>query len=147
LIDPFRHITEQDRFFTDFAAEEKKRREEQALIRQQQLTTRRAKLVEAEEQRWNQIDKEWAAFQAREEAKKNKGTPRNKSSVPYNPLTLQYDDTTEGQKLRHADEQIRHRAALRAERLQAHETKDGINPITGEKKELLKVPAPPKFGQ
>lgn len=101
-------------------------------MKNDQLTRRRYHLAAAEEERWGKIEGEWAVEEARQTARLGRGVPSNKSSVPYNPLTLQYADTPDGEQLKLSDDQIRHRAALRAERLRLHQTKEGINPITGE---------------
>ncbi len=139
------HISEQDRFFTDFAAEEKKRRELAILTKQEQLDRKRYEWASAEENRWKQIEQEYAAEEAKQAIKMNRGAPRNMSSVPYNPLTLQYEESEAGDKLRYTDDQIRFRAALRAERLRSHETKHGFNPITGQETERINLPPEPKW--
>ena len=64
----------------------------------------------------------------REESDKAK---RNVSSVPYDPITLKYNDNQDGLRLRYADDTIRYRAALRAQNLQSRMTADGFNPVTG----------------
>lgn len=140
----YSYITEQDRFITDFAAEEKRRREEQTRLRDMQLTTRRSKNVAAEEQRWKKIEGEWSEREAREATRKSRAVPRNGNSVPYNPLTLQYEPTQAGDMLRFTDDQIRFRAALRAERLRYHEAKEGFNPITGEAMRPVQMPKEPQ---
>jgi len=138
------HITEQDRFFTDFADEEKKRREHTFAVKQEQLNRRRFEQAMAEEERWRDIDSQWAAAEARESSRKAVGAPRNKSSVPYNPLTLRYEDSADGDMLRFTDDQIRFRAAQRAERLRAHQSKDGYNPVTGDPATSVRVPPAPQ---
>ncbi|GBG26673.1 Hypothetical Protein FCC1311_028942 [Hondaea fermentalgiana] len=138
------YITEQDRFITDFAAEEKRRREATTRMKEQQLTTRRAKAVSAEEERWRKINQERAEQAAREAARKSRAVPRNGNSVPYNPLTLQYEESDAGEMLKFTDEKIRYRAALRAERLRHHEAKEGFNPITGEATRGVQLPRQPQ---
>jgi hypothetical protein len=138
------HITEQDRFFTDFAAEEKKRREQQLSVKSDQINRRRFELAHAEEQRWTEIDARFAAEEAKLTSRQHKGVPRNKNSVPYNPLTLQYEESADGEVLKYTDEQIRYRAALRAERLHAHNTRAGFNPITGEESHRPQMPPQPQ---
>ena len=90
-------------------------------------------MADREEDRWSKIDSEhtndeekWRYL--REESDKAK---RNVSSVPYDPITLKYNDNQDGLRLRYADDTIRYRAALRAQNLQSRMTADGFNPVTG----------------
>lgn len=138
------HITEQERFITDFAAEEKKRREFAYKQKQEQLNRRRYELVMHEEARWDGIEKEYARMEEKEDRRKARGVPRNQSSVPYNPMTLEYEDSVQGDQLRYSDELIRYRAALRAEQLRCQQTKEGYNLITGEPASPVKLPPQPQ---
>lgn len=86
-----------------------------------------------EGERWARID---AA--AREEAERwdeiresGERAKRNKSSVPYNPLTLEYHESADGLKLRYADDLVRYRAAQRAYQLQQKDVSTDYNPISG----------------
>ena len=67
----------------------------------------------------------------------------NKTSMPYNPINLRYDDGTDGERLRYSDDSLRYRGALRAEHLQQRMTSTGYNPITGEVIQKVTVPAAP----
>ena len=49
------HITEQDRFYKDFAEEEKRRRDEKVKERNQFIEEKRSRLMEQEEQRWKKF--------------------------------------------------------------------------------------------
>ena len=44
----------------------------------------------------------------------------NKTSVPYNPISLEYDAGCDGDRLRFSDDTLRYRSALRADHLQAY---------------------------
>ena len=66
----------------------------------------------------------------------------NKTSMPYDPITLQYGEGKDGQCLRYSDESLRYRAAMRAANLQQRTNVAGFNPITGE--ETARVPVPEK---
>lgn len=67
----------------------------------------------------------------------------NKLSMPYNPISMRYDDSAEGDRLRYADDSLRYRGALRAEHLQQRMTSTGFNPITGEPIQRVAVPKAP----
>ena len=74
----------------------------------------------------------------------------NKTSVPYNPISLRYDDGNDGERLRFSDETLRYRSALRADHLQRRMNGAGYNPITGAPMERISVPPapdPPAFMQ
>ena len=136
------HITEQDRFYTDFAEEEKIRRDGKVKEKNAYIEQKRSSLMEQEEARWKSVHDEWAKKEARELARRERGVPSNTSSVPYDPLTLQYKQTEAGERLRYADNQIRYRSSLRAENLRRHQTSEDYNPITGEP--LRRIPLPEK---
>ena len=52
--------------------------------------------------------------------------------VPYDPLTLQYNDSHDGEKLRYADDMVRYRARVRAQNMKAQgDTRTGYNIING----------------
>jgi hypothetical protein len=47
----------------------------------------------------------------------HKKAKKNSSGVPYNTVTLQYHDGLDGNRLRHNDDLVRYRGALRAKNL------------------------------
>ena len=81
----------------------------------------------------------------RELQRRQVGAPRNASSVPYDPLTLAYAESTEGEILRYADDQIRYRAALRAQHLDLLQSADGYDPVTGQPRRQLHLPPKPEL--
>jgi len=136
------YIPEADRFHTDVAGEERLAREARIVRSEQIVSARREANAMREGERWARID---AA--AREEAERwdeiretGERAKRNKSSVPYNPLTLEYHESDDGLKLRYADDLVRFRAAQRAYTLQGHDVSTDYNPITGGD---LSKPTPP----
>jgi len=104
------------------------------------LNRKRYELALEEEQRWNRIDNEHLTEEQKQTARQAKGAPRNESSVPYDPLTLQYRESAAGDSLRCSDEHIRYRAALRAKMLQEKDSRETHNPITGERKPEFQLP-------
>lgn len=65
----------------------------------------------------------------------------NKTSMPYDPISLEYGEGRDGECLRYSDEALKYRSALRAEHLQRR-MNGSYNPITGA--ELQRVPVPQK---
>ena len=105
-------------------------------------------MIEREESRWQQIEKSQDAEQAkwnqiRETGDRNR---RNVNSVPYNPISLNYNNNQDGDKLRLSDDMVRFRAAHRAKQLRDRDT-CGFNPITGESVMQVQVPPKPTLDQ
>ena len=70
---------------------------------------------------------------------------RNKSSVRYNFITLQYEDSYEGEALKYQDDIVRRNAALRAGKInhmRQAETKTDYDVITGLPKPKVRLPVP-----
>ncbi|KAL1523442.1 hypothetical protein AB1Y20_018382 [Prymnesium parvum] len=143
--DSLGYIPEADRFTTDIAAAEKHERDH-AIARQQQIQyNKRVNRAEAEEQRWRTLEIQHQMETQRMANMRDHGTAArsNKSSMPYNPISLRYDDGSDGDRLRYADESLRYRSALRADHLQQRMTSTGFNPITGEAYNKVPIPAAP----
>mmetsp|Transcript_15079 Transcript_15079/g.17081 ORF Transcript_15079/g.17081 Transcript_15079/m.17081 type:complete len:114 (-) Transcript_15079:91-432(-) len=104
---------------------------------------RRLQNVRLEEERWNKIDAENQSEAEKQQRLMERGAPRNESSVPYNPLTLQYRETKAGEQLRYMDDTTRYRAAVRAENLRIQQTREGFNPITGQAYDSVQLPPKP----
>merc|ERR550514_1759498 len=107
--------------------------------------SRRVNRAEREEERWRTIEVRHQIEQKRlDEMRENYSYARsNKTSMPYNPINLRYDDGSDGDRLRYSDESMRYRGALRAEHLQRRMTSTGYNPITGAPIERVHVPDAP----
>ena len=118
---------------------EKTRQEEQ------RITARRHANALREEERWNQIDKANQKEEQKWEYMRTHGAKaqRNNSSVPYDPITLKYHDSHEGEKLQYTDDMIRYRAGIRSNYLYQHSQGDGHNPLTGQASVGPKIPAKP----
>ena len=113
--------------------------------REQMYHNRRMERADREEERWRTIEVRHQIEQKRlEEMRENYSYARsNKTSMPYNPINLRYDDGPDGSRLRYSDEVLRHRGALRAEHLQRRNMSTGYDPITGNPKQLVHVPEKP----
>jgi len=138
------YITEADRFYTDTAGTEKMKRDEYLRAKEMNYVNRRNQATEREDRRWKHMEEQKQAEEERWNQLREDGSKarRNNSSVPYNPLTLRYNDGKDGERLRYADAEIKHRAALRAENLHKHDSA-GYNPINGENSYKIVVPPQP----
>jgi hypothetical protein len=139
------YISEADRFITDTAAVAKAERDADVAKREQMFYGKRIQRAEKEERRWGTIELQHQLEQKRlEDMRENLSYARsNKTSMPYNPINLRYDDGADGARLRFSDESLRYRGALRAEHLQRRNTSTGYNPITGAPIERVHVPDAP----
>ena len=85
---------------------------------QKAYAAKRVVRVRREEERWEHIQKAKQAEEAywarqRELGEKDR---KNHSSVPYDAVSLKYNDGLDGERLRYHDDKVRHRAAVRARR-------------------------------
>lgn len=128
------YMSDADRFHTDTSGEEKMLREEKNARLKFKEERSRYENVQREITRWKEMDAADAALEKKWEGYRATGTKclRNKGGEAYNPITLQYNDGKDGSRLKAADDMIKRRAIARAENLQNHNSRDGINPITGE---------------
>merc|ERR1719152_751686 len=110
---------------------------------------RRIRKADNEEERWRTIEVKHQIEQKRlEEMRENYSYARsNKTSMPYNPINLRYDEGQDGDRLRFSDESLRYRGALRAEHLQRRGASTPHNPITGAPITKVHVPQPPHPSQ
>lgn len=139
------YISEADRFITDIAGVAKVERDAAVRKREQQHYSKRIERARKEEQRWGQIELQHNMEQQRmDDMRDNYSYARsNKTSMPYNPINLRYDDGADGDRLRYSDESLRYRGALRADHLQRRMTSTGYNPITGAPISRVHVPDAP----
>eukprot|EP00826_Nyctotherus_ovalis_P053585 TRINITY_DN6987_c0_g1_i1.p1 TRINITY_DN6987_c0_g1~~TRINITY_DN6987_c0_g1_i1.p1 ORF type:complete len:192 (-),score=65.99 TRINITY_DN6987_c0_g1_i1:47-622(-) len=110
------YLPEAERFDRDYAVHEKKEREERWLRRMQETEKRKMEQLNRDSERWRRMDEE----QKHEDAKLQKlrdtcgAGKKNLSSAAYNPITLEYDPTENGIKLKQADDMAKYRAQLRS---------------------------------
>lgn len=122
-----------DRFHSDTAGEARALREERNARTKLQQARRRQEGTHRELARWEAMDAADAREEQRWQELRASGSKarRNLSGEPFNPVTLRYNDGRDGERLRAADERVKSRALLRAENLQRHNAREGVNPITG----------------
>lgn len=138
-------MSDAERFHSDTAGDEKKRRDLGSMRKRQQIAAKRRERLERDEQRWMGMEREYVGDKVRLEKIRDKGTKfkNNKISVPYDPITMKYDQSDEGSKLKYKDELVMYRAELRKESIQRRRDGD-FNPITGAPVQRVHVPPPPQ---
>jgi hypothetical protein len=139
-------IPESDRFVRDVAAEERLRRDEAAARHARDVLRRREAASARDDERWRRMDEAKRAEEERVRALQASGAKaqKNAKSVPYDPLTLAYDTTEAGARLRHEDEAIQYRAALRAQNLQMRSRGAAYDLLSGADAPLAHVPGLPR---
>uniref|UniRef100_A0A7S2XXX1 Uncharacterized protein n=1 Tax=Fibrocapsa japonica TaxID=94617 RepID=A0A7S2XXX1_9STRA len=128
-------ISDADRFHSDTSGEELLRRQAEQARKVEFYEKRRAKNIDREEERWQKIkddkiadEEKWNRMREMEVKSK-----KNKSAVPYNAITLQYNDGHDGERLRQEDQRTRDRAHMRQQNMARHgDTRCGYNILTGE---------------
>mmetsp|Transcript_2966 Transcript_2966/g.5676 ORF Transcript_2966/g.5676 Transcript_2966/m.5676 type:complete len:231 (-) Transcript_2966:64-756(-) len=127
-------LADADRYHSDTAGEEFQIRKKAYDRKQEIYNNTRIKRAENEEQRWKKIEDSKVQEERYWETQRELGvkSAKNKSCVPYDPLTLQYHDTHDGEKLRYADDMVRYRAKVRAQNMRRQgDTRSGYNIING----------------
>lgn len=143
------YIRESERFITDIAAVEKDERNAAVARRELMFHNKRQQRTADEERRWKAIESGYDADSAHQAQMQADGTfsKSNRTSMPYDPISLKYGEGKDGECLKYSDEALRYRSALRADHLQQR-TNSGFNPITGEATARVPVPerpTPPDF--
>jgi len=143
------YIPEEQRFVTDAASVNKGERDAAVQKREQMFYDRRVIKAQNEEERWRTIEVKHQMEERRmKEQRDNFSFARsNKTSMPYNPINLRYDNGQDGDRLRFSDDNLRYRGALRAEHLQRRGTSTGYNVLTGEEIPRVHVPTRPQMEQ
>lgn len=143
--DSLGYIPESERFITDVAAVEKMERDREIARKEQMYHNKRTERVMNEEQRLKAMEAEYEQDTAHQEVMRQEGSfcRSNKTSMPYDPISLQYGEGRDGECLKYSDEALKYRSALRADNLQRR-TNAGFNPITGEPTAPVPIPERPK---
>lgn len=138
------HAPEAERFDKDFAVVEAYRREEARNRHGAIIDARRQERMDREEERFQVAEESRRLEAERQKALQNTDKAKaNRSSLPYDPITLMYDDGHDGERLQYYDDKTRWRAALRAQNMQKHDMSTPYNPITGLPAPRLEVPNRP----
>merc|ERR1711924_315924 len=127
------YLANSDRFTTggfDIVSEFKNEHDARVMHSEMVRDNRRDAAALREETRWNRIEQQSAAEKEKWERYRADGgkARRNKGSVPFDLMTLQYKSGAEGQQLQHHDQIVRYRSAQRAQNLQRRMNSAGYNP-------------------
>jgi len=79
-------------------------------------------IFEKEQRRWEKMDFEYMKElnKAMHNKEKNIVGKKNNPGLAFNPITLEYDKSVQGEILRNRDEQAKYRAILRSNNLEMH---------------------------
>ena len=134
-----------DRYQTGAAALLKEQRDAVVMERERKWERGRDVNLQREEQRWHGALEEHVQAEMRDQrmADGSKGSS-NHSSVAYDPITLEYHPTQQGQKQKYEDELNRYKAGVRTETLHRRGAGDGYHPITGQELEPRPIPSKPR---
>jgi hypothetical protein len=140
-------LADADRFHTDTSGEEFLARKAKHEEKQLQYDQKRVSRVEREEARWQAIEEKKAEEEKYWDDQRESGAKamKNNSCVPYDAITLRYNDGLDGDRLRYDDEKVRYRAALRSQNLmRCGDTRTGYNIISGHSRPNVDVPDAPE---
>jgi len=137
--------TESERFNKDSASHLKQERDAAFERKESMYYGRRMKNSEIESERWEKIESRHKTEEKRldDHRKQAAVMSSNKTSMPYDPITLQYDVGEDGTRLKYSDDVMQHRSRVRAHFLQAKQTSTGYDPITGNPIPQVHVPHQP----
>ena len=142
-------ISEAERFNKDFASIECERRQQFNERKKQKYENFKNILFERERKRWEKMDYEFLKNESKVVVNKEKNMVGRKNNPGYlvylifrmafNPLTLEYDKSVQGEILKNRDEQSQYRALLRSGNIDKH-FNSKYNILTGEDRSILKIP-------
>lgn len=104
----------------------------------QHLTKER---IDRDKKRWDSMNLQ---YESNENKIKNFTPIKNNPSMPYDPITLRYNDSKDGKRLEFQDKNAIYRAKLREKRLFEKQT-SGFDPVTGKPKRYTNVIVKPEI--
>eukprot|EP00344_Euplotes_crassus_P011915 CAMPEP_0196995542 /NCGR_PEP_ID=MMETSP1380-20130617/1623_1 /TAXON_ID=5936 /ORGANISM="Euplotes crassus, Strain CT5" /LENGTH=332 /DNA_ID=CAMNT_0042411217 /DNA_START=21 /DNA_END=1019 /DNA_ORIENTATION=- len=135
------YLPEADRFDKDFASHDKKAREAEYQKKLEVIERKRVEKFERDLQRWKYMDQE-------EDREKNRieymnehyqTGKKNKGGAAYNVISLDYDNSAEGQGLKRRDDDAKVRALVRSKNIDMR-SNCGYNILTGDQRPGVHVP-------
>ena len=99
---------------------------------------KKQELYDRERKRWERMDYEYLKNENKMMMNKEKNLVgrKNNPGMAFNPLTLQYDNSVQGEILRQRDEESKYRALMRATNIDQH-SNAGYNILTGEDRTIM----------
>lgn len=134
-------ISEAERFDKDFASYDKKIREVEHQKKLEVIERKRVEKFERDLQRWKYMDDEEGREKNRIEYMNSHYLTgnKNKGGAAYNVISLDYDNSNEGQRLKKRDDDAKVRALVRSKNIDMR-SNCGYNVLTGDQRSGVKVP-------
>jgi len=132
------YISEGERFNKDFAAYDYNRRNLEHERKKEMYQNRKNILYERERKRWEKMDYEYLKAENKIMMNKERNLVgrKNNPGMAFNPLTLQYDNSVQGEILKRRDDESKFRALMRATNIDKH-ANAGYNIINGEERTIM----------
>ena len=134
------YISEGERFNKDFAAYDYNRRNIEHERKKEMYQNKKYQLYERERKRWERMDYEYLKAENKVMMNKEKNLVgrKNNPGMAFNPLTLQYDNSVQGEILKRRDDESKFRALMRATNIDKH-ANAGYNIINGQERNIMET--------
>ena len=132
------YISEGERFNKDFARVEYEKRCRDHIKKKERYQTLQNILFDRERKRWEKMDYDYLKNENKVMMNKEKILVgrKNNPGMAFNPITLRYDSSVQGEILKKRDEESKYRALVRASNIDRH-TNTGYNILTGEDRTIM----------
>ena len=132
------YISEGERFNKDFAAYDYNKRNIDRERKKEMYQNRKNQIYERERKRWERMDYEYLKAENKIMMNKERNLVgrKNNPGMAFNPLTLQYDNSVQGEILKKRDDESKFRALMRATNIDKH-ANAGYNIINGEERTIM----------
>lgn len=132
------YISEGERFNKDFAAYDYEKRCRDHQKKKERYLTLQNILFDRERKRWEKMDYDYLRNENKIMMNKEKNLVgrKNNPGMAFNPITLQYDNSVQGEILKKRDEESKYRALMRASNIDKH-TNAGYNILNGEDRLIM----------
>lgn len=132
------YISEGERFNKDFASNEYQKRCKDHEKKKERYQTLQSILFDRERKRWEKMDYDYLRNENRIMMNKERQLVgrKNHPGMAFNPITLQYDNSVQGEILKKRDEESKYRALMRASNIDKH-ANIGYNILTGEDRVIM----------
>lgn len=132
------YISEGERFNKDFAAYDYEKRCRDHQKKKERYQTLQSILFDRERKRWEKMDYDYLRNENKIMMNKERNLVgrKNNPGMAFNPITLQYDNSVQGEILKKRDEESKYRALMRASNIDKH-TNAGYNILTGEDRLIM----------
>ena len=132
------YISEGERFNKDFAAYDYNRRNIEHERKKEMYQNKKSQIYERERKRWEKMDYEYLKAENKIMMNKERNLVgrKNNPGMAFNPLTLQYDNSVQGEILKRRDDESKFRALMRATNIDKH-ANAGYNIINGQERNIM----------